>query len=112
MWAAKIATMRGHDVTLYEKESALGGQVAIAMKGAGREEFGVIIRNEQNQLQKLKIPVVVGLTITPEFVLQQDPDAVIVTTGSMPKQCPVAGCEGPRVFNVWQVLMGEADIGE
>ena len=51
MWAAKIATMRGHDVTLYEKESALGGQVAIAMKGAGREEFGVIIRNETNQLQ-------------------------------------------------------------
>lgn len=112
MWAAKIATMRGHDVTLYEKESALGGQVAIAMKGAGREEFGVIIRNEQNQLQKLKVPVVLGQTVTPEFVLKQDPDAVIVATGSMPKQCPVTGCEGPRVFNVWQVLKGKADIGE
>ena len=36
MWAAKIATMRGHEVTLYEKENGLGGQVAIAMKG-GRQ---------------------------------------------------------------------------
>ena len=71
MWAAKIAAMRGHDVTLYEKESILGGQVAIAMKGAGREEFGAIIRNERNQLNALGVPVVLGRTITPEFVLAQ-----------------------------------------
>ena len=112
MWAAKIATMRGHEVTLYEKESALGGQVAIAMKGAGREEFGVIIRNERSQLQKLNVPILLGQTVTPDFVVEQNPDAVIVATGSMPKRCPVTGCEGPRVFNVWQVLKGEADIGE
>jgi mycofactocin system FadH/OYE family oxidoreductase 2 len=112
MWAAKIATLRGHNVTLYEKESALGGQVAIAMKGAGREEFGVIIRNERNQLQKLHVPIVLGHTATSEFVLAQHPDAVVIATGSRPKGCPVAGCDGPRVFNVWQVLRGEADIGE
>ncbi len=112
MWAAKIAFMRGHNVTLYEKESALGGQVAIAMKGAGREEFGVIIRNERNQLQRLKVPVVLGQAVSPEFVLEQNPDAVIVATGSRPKRCPVPGCDGARVFNVWQVLKGEADIGD
>ena len=111
MWAAKIATWRGHQVALYEKEDALGGQVAIAMKGAGREEFGVIIRNERNQLQKLRVPIVLGQEVTPEFVLEQNPDAVIITTGSTPKGCPVGGCDGPRVFNVWQVLKGEADIG-
>lgn len=112
MWAAKIAFMRGHNVTLYEKESALGGQVAIAMKGAGREEFGVIIRNERTQLQRLKVPVVLGQAVSPEFVLEQNPDAVIVATGSRPKRCPVPGCDGARVFNVWQVLKGEADIGD
>ena len=41
MWAAKIATLRGHDVTLYEKGDELGGQVLLAAKGAGRDEFGV-----------------------------------------------------------------------
>jgi len=112
MWAAKIAAMRGHDVTLYEKENALGGQIAIAMKGAGREEFGVIIRNERNQLLKLKVPMVLGQTITSDFILHENPDAVIIATGSRPKGCPVPGCDSPRVFNVWQVLKQEADMGE
>lgn len=112
MWAAKIATIRGHEVTLYERESALGGQVAIAMKGAGREEFGVIIRNERNQLAKLNVPIILGQTVTPEFVFKENPDAVIIATGSKPKGCPVPGCDGPGVFNVWQVLKGEAVLGE
>jgi len=112
MWAAKIAHLRGHDVTLYEQEGSLGGQVAIAMRGAGREEFGVIIRNERNQLEALRVPMVLGQTITTEFVLAQDPDAVIVATGSIPKRPAIPGGDGPRVFTVWQVLRGEADIGE
>ena len=112
MWAAKIAFMRGHDVTLYEQESALGGQVAIAMKGAGREEFGVIIRNERNQLNALGVPVVLGQAVSAEFVLAQNPDAVIVATGSTPKRPAISGGDGPRVFTVWQVLKGQADLGE
>jgi mycofactocin system FadH/OYE family oxidoreductase 2 len=112
LWAAKIAFLRGHEVALYEKEQHAGGQVLIAMRGAGREEFGVIIRNEMNQLKRLNVPIVYGQIVTPDFVLEQGPDAVIVATGSMPKRCPVSGADGPRVFNVLQVLKGEADIGE
>jgi thioredoxin reductase len=112
MWAAKVAKMRGHDVTLYEKEGVLGGQLNIAMRGAGREELGVIVRNERNQLRVLNVPVVLGFEVTTEFVLKERPDVVIVATGSVPKRCPVPGCEGDRVFNVWQVLKGEAPLGE
>ena len=112
LWAAKIAFLRGHEVALYEKEQHAGGQVLIAMRGAGREEFGAIIRNEMNQLKRLNVPIVYGQIVTPDFVLEQGPDAVIVATGSMPKRCPVSGADGPRVFNVLQVLKGEADIGE
>lgn len=112
MWAAKIATLRGHDVALYEKEDALGGQVAIAMKGAGRDEFGVIIRNERNQLQRLNVPVLLSHPVDVNFVLNQDPDAVIVATGSKPKECPVTGCTLPYVLSVWNVLKGEGKIGQ
>lgn len=108
MWAAKIAALRGHEVTLYEKSDELGGQVLLAAKGAGRDEFGVIARNERNQLTRLKVPVKLGVEVTPELVAEQTPDAVIVATGSRPKACPVAGADGPGVFNVWQVLRGEA----
>jgi len=112
MWAAKIASLRGHDVTLYEKSQDLGGQVLLAAKGAGRDEFGAIARNERNQLARLRVPVELGVEVTPEFVLDRAPDAVIVATGSRPKPCPVAGADGPNVFNVWQVLGGEAQLGE
>jgi len=74
--------------------------------------LGVIIRNEQNQLQKLKVPIVLGRTVTPEFVLETNPDVVVIATGSAPKSHPVPGSDGPRVFNVWQVLKGEAEIGD
>lgn len=111
MWAAKIATLRGHDVTLYEKGEEMGGQVLLAAKGAGRDEFGVIVRNERNQLARLKVPVELGVEVTPELIAAKQPDAVIVATGSRPKACPVAGGDGPGVFNVWQVLSGEANEG-
>ena len=112
MWAAKIATLRGHDVTIYEKSDELGGQVLLAAKGAGRDEFGVLARNERKQLAELEVPVEYGAEVTAEFVLERQPDAVIVATGSRPKACPVGGADGPDVFNVWQVLTGEAELGE
>ena len=112
MWAAKIAALRGHDVILYEKGAELGGQVLLAMKGAGRDEFGVIVRNERQQLQRLEVPVILETDVTVDLVRAQQPDAVVLATGSRPKACPVAGCDGPAVFNVWQVLSGEADLGE
>lgn len=110
--AAEVAAKRGHQVTLYEKKEKLGGQLNIARLGAGREEFGAIIRNEENQLKKLPVTIVLNKPVTPEFVLKEEPDAVIVATGSVPKECPVPGGRGPGIFNVWQVLLGEADLGE
>ncbi len=112
MWAAKIATLRGHDVTLYEKSDELGGQVLLAAKGAGRDEFGVLARNERKQLAELEVPVEYGAEVTAEFVVERQPDAVIVATGSRPKACPVGGADGPDVFNVWQVLGEEVELGQ
>jgi pyruvate/2-oxoglutarate dehydrogenase complex dihydrolipoamide dehydrogenase (E3) component len=112
MWAAKIATMRGHEVTLCEKSEELGGQVPLAAKGAGREEFGVIARNERSQLARLGVPVELGVEVTPDLVLEREPDAVIVATGSRPKPSPVAGADGPDVFNVWQALSDDTEFGE
>jgi mycofactocin system FadH/OYE family oxidoreductase 2 len=112
MWAAKIAKLRGHEVTLFERSDELGGQVLLAMQGAGREEFGVIARNERQQLARLEVPVRLGVEVDAETVLGEQPDAVVVATGSRPKACPVGGADGDRVFNVWQTLRGEADLGE
>jgi mycofactocin system FadH/OYE family oxidoreductase 2 len=112
MWAAKIATMRGHDVTLYDKGHALGGQVNIAVKGAGREELGAVTRNERNQLSALGVKVVLDQEISADYIIAQNPDAVIVATGSTPRKLAIPGGDNPRVVNVWQVLTGSISIGD
>jgi mycofactocin system FadH/OYE family oxidoreductase 2 len=112
MWAAKMAAQRGHDVTLYDRNQELGGQVLIAMKGAGRDEFGVIIRNEKGQVEKSGTKIKLGVEVTTDMVLKANPDVVICATGSVPKECPVPGADGDAVYNVWQVLQGQADLGE
>jgi hypothetical protein len=82
------------------------------MQGAGRDEFGVLARNERTQLARLEVPVHLGTEVTAEFVLEENPQAVILATGSRPKSCPVAGADGERIFNVWQAILGEVDLGE
>ena len=112
MWAAKMAGRRGHQVDLYDRNETLGGQVLTAMKGAGRDEFGVIIRNEKGQVDKAGVAVHLGSEVTCEQVLSDHPDVVIVATGSAPKAHPVGGSDGPAVYNVWEVLNGEVELGE
>lgn len=111
MWAAKMAGRRGHEVTLVDRGDNLGGQVLTAMKGAGRDEFGVIVRNEKEQVDKAGVKVELETEVTTEKVLQSGADTVIVATGSRPKEQPVGGADGPAVFNVWQVLNGETELG-
>ncbi|HJV67475.1 MAG TPA: mycofactocin system FadH/OYE family oxidoreductase 2 [Geomonas sp.] len=112
MWAAKMAGRRGHDVTLLDKNENLGGQVLTAMKGVGRDEFGVIARNEKSQVDKAGVKVKLGVEATAEQVLADKPDVVIIATGSKPKTHPVGGADGPSIYNVWQVLNGQADLGD
>lgn len=44
--------------------------------------------------------------------MEQKPDVVIIATGSVPKECPLPGADGPHIFNVWQALLNEKDVGE
>jgi len=109
--AAVIAARRGHTVTLYEKADKLGGQVNIAALGAGREEIGAVIRNEENQLRLLPVEIVLNKEVTAEFVIEQSPDVVIIATGSVPKESPLPGADGSHIFNAWQALLNEPDVG-
>jgi mycofactocin system FadH/OYE family oxidoreductase 2 len=112
MWAAKMAGRRGHEVTLLDRNDTLGGQVRTGMKGTGRDEFGVIIRNEKDQVEKAGVTVRLEVEATPEMILQADPDTVIIATGSRPKPHPVGGADGPGVCNVWEVLEQKVEVGE
>jgi hypothetical protein len=100
-------------VTLYEKQAQVGGQLNMIKKRPGREGMEAIVLYLSRMLAKLEVPVITETEVTPDLVLNEHPDVVIVATGSSPHAKPVQGRYGPpRVLNVWDILKGEFTVGE
>jgi mycofactocin system FadH/OYE family oxidoreductase 2 len=111
--AARVTGKRGHQVTVYEREKELGGQIRLAQRGAGRQGLAEIIRYQRQRLEALEVPVITATDVTPELVMENDPDVVILATGSRPKQRPVPGEYAPPVvLNVWHVLTKQFPVGD
>jgi thioredoxin reductase len=111
--AAQAAREKGHDVTVYEKGALVGGQINLARKGAGRQRMGEIIRYLSHVLKELQVPILTGVEVTREIVLEKNPDAVIVATGSTPLPRPLPGeYAPPLVQSVWDILEENFPVGE
>ena len=84
MEAARIAKLRGHSVTLYDRHQKLGGQLAVAIAPPHKEELRNILEYLSNQMKSLKISVKLGVEV--DFSLIQDikPEVIILATGSKP----------------------------
>lgn len=107
MQAAKVAAQRGYSVWLYEKQQELGGQINLITRVPGRVEFGDASRNLQREIIEAGVKVHTSIEVTAEMIESEQPDAVIIATGSLPKLPPIPGAELPFVATTWQVLQGE-----
>jgi mycofactocin system FadH/OYE family oxidoreductase 2 len=113
METARVATLRKHKVILFEKEEELGGQNIYAGKLAGRQEITGVTRWLKSQISKLDIDLRLGIEATEEMILAENPDVVVIATGSRPKEKPFAGEYGfPDVVNPLQILSGQVEAGE
>ncbi len=111
--AARIAGLRGHQVTLYEKSETIGGQVNLITKRPGRENMAEINRYFTQALAGAGVTVKTGSELNQEQILEEKPDVVIVATGSRPKTAAFSGQYGPPgVLNGWQVLNGQYPVGK
>lgn len=109
--AARVAALRGHEVILLEKNTSLGGRVALAAMLPGRQDFAAVPLFYAVQLDKLGVDVRLGAAATVESVLALEPDAVIVATGMRYAPPAIPGAELPHVY--WQdtVIAEEPDLG-
>jgi len=110
MEAARIAAMRGHDVTLYEKEKQMGGQLLIAAVPPGKDKLLWFRDYGETQLRNLRINIQLDTEVTPEFVEREKPDAVVLATGAEPAIPAIEGIGGENVVTAFDVLAGKVAL--
>lgn len=103
MEAARIATLRGHKVTIYEKTDRLGGVFIAAAAPDFKEKDKELIDWYRRQVEKLGIPVKFNTTVTDLSSLHAD--EVIVATGASAKKLPIPGAE--RAMDAVDYLEGK-----
>jgi len=108
MEAARVAALRGHTVTLYEKESGLGGQYTLASIPPFKQELGRAIKYLATGVEKAGGTIVLKTDVTPELVEGAHPDVVIVATGAAPVMPGIAGIDASNVSHAHDVLAGKA----
>jgi NADPH-dependent 2,4-dienoyl-CoA reductase/sulfur reductase-like enzyme len=107
--AARVAALRGHQVTLFEKGPKLGGQVNLASVPPFMQEMSQVIKYLSRQVEKVGVKVELGKEVTPELVEEMKPDVVIVATGAAPViPQDIPGIDKDRVVTAWDVLAGKA----
>ncbi len=79
--AARVAALRGHKVTVYEKSEKAGGALRLAATGPGRQNWNLTVQYLENQLKQLEVETRFSSEVTPELIASEKPDAVIVATG-------------------------------
>jgi hypothetical protein len=110
--AARMASLRGHRVVLFEKEGEVGGQVLIAALAPARADYAGIVRFLRAQVTKLGVDIRLGVDATPELILAESPDVVIIATGSHPYMPSLPGVDGKHVVTDRDVLLERATVGD
>ncbi|ROL69360.1 oxidoreductase [Pseudomonas chlororaphis] len=111
MKAAAVAAQRGHQVTLYEATSQLGGQVLLAQLLPRRSEFGGASTNLQREMQLAGVEVVRNTRVDRALVEREQPDLVIIATGAQPYWPNFERGGELQVVDAWQVLRDEVQLG-
>jgi 2,4-dienoyl-CoA reductase-like NADH-dependent reductase (Old Yellow Enzyme family)/thioredoxin reductase len=108
MEAARVAALRGHAVSLYEKESQLGGSMLLAsmVKEFEREDFLAVPRYLGTQISRLGVNVQLGTKVSRSLVEQIKPDVLIIAAGGTHAVPNVPGIEKRNVVTS-QALHGQ-----
>jgi 2,4-dienoyl-CoA reductase-like NADH-dependent reductase (Old Yellow Enzyme family)/thioredoxin reductase len=110
MEAARIAALRGHQVSLYDKGNEIGGRLLAAAVPPGKEKLLWFRDYEANQLRKLKVTLKLGSEVTADLIDREEPDAVILATGSSPIIPGIPGSDNARVLTAMDILEGKKKL--
>ncbi|MFE7381654.1 FAD-dependent oxidoreductase [Streptomyces zhihengii] len=109
---AVSAAERGHTVTLFDGADDIGGQLDIARRIPGKEEFGETLRYFRTQLAERGVDVRLSTRVTAADLPADAFDEVVVATGVTPRTPEMPGIDHPSVVGYLDVLRNGAPVGE
>jgi len=113
---ARVATLRGHKVTIWEEREQSGGQLELAASPPGRQDFLNLGIYLTNACQELGVTIEHNIKATPENILSAVQEGkftqVVIATGARPISPPIPIEAGVEVLQAWDVLTGRSKTGD
>jgi 2,4-dienoyl-CoA reductase (NADPH2) len=110
MEAARIARLRGHHVSIWERDPVLGGKLDVASRAPSKTAVLLFRDYHERALRDLGVEIHTDAEVTPELVESEAPDAVIVATGADPLVPPIPGLDRPDVVDAQRILLDELRV--
>ena len=113
MEAARVCSLRGHEVILCEKSDRLGGMLNAASKADFKQDIGHLMNYQINQLKKLNdTEIRMGAEVTEEIIRAERPDVIFIATGSVPlRDADIEGLENTPFLTPVEVYEGKIPEG-
>jgi len=111
MEAARVAALRGHQVTLWEKTSRLGGQLIQASSAPHKDRIKPLGIFLQKQLEKIGVEVKKGKEATAAMIEEYNPEVVVLATGVKPFIPMIQGLDKANVVQAGDVLEDKVKVG-
>ena len=108
---ASVAAERGHQVTLFEASTEIGGQFNLAKRIPGKEEFSETLRYFGAQLQAHGVEQRLGASVDAQTLLSGNFDEIVLATGIRPRKVSFPGADHPKVCSYLDVLTGKVKVG-
>lgn len=112
LYAAWLCAIRGHKVTLADKNNELGGSFRIASFPPGKGQISAAIRSMISKCEKLNVDIHLNTEVTLEYARNLNPDVIIVASGSLPLILPIKGLSTCNYVTAQDLLSGKKSVGK
>ena len=109
--AARTAALRGHKVTIFEKDGYLGGQTKLVSIPPSKAVYQEVARSRINAIRELGVDIRVGQRLTADMVKEIKPDVLIIATGSEPAILNVPGANLHKIMTARKALTSD-EVGD
>jgi 2,4-dienoyl-CoA reductase (NADPH2) len=110
MEAARVARLRGHDVSIWERDAQLGGKLDVASRAPSKHEVLRFRDYQARVLGELGVRVNAGVDVGAAEVRGEDPDAVIIAVGAGPLIPAIPGIDAAHVVDAQEILLGRVEV--